>query len=86
MWMETAIATMGAFLFLLTLVWHDWIEALFRVDPDHGNGALEVVIPAGLFVLTIVLGLLARRDWRVRQDGAASTVRNEERGLREVRP
>jgi hypothetical protein len=31
---ESAIALLAAFLGLLTMVWKDWIEVVFRVDPD----------------------------------------------------
>jgi hypothetical protein len=42
-WVRLALATVSAVLFLVTLAWHDWIEIVFRVDPDHGGGWL---IPA----------------------------------------
>jgi hypothetical protein len=31
-----------------TLVWNDWIELLFKVDPDAGDGSLEKAIVAVL--------------------------------------
>ena len=55
---------MSGVLFVLTLVVPDWIEAVFRVDPDHSSGTLEWVIVAGLLVATLALSLLARREWR----------------------
>jgi hypothetical protein len=35
-----ALAAIG----LLTLVWPDWIEGIFGVDPDAGSGAVEAAI------------------------------------------
>jgi len=59
-WLETVIAIVASILFVITLVWHDWIEIIFKVDPDHGNGLLEWSIVGALLVVTIVLFILAR--------------------------
>ncbi len=63
-WLETVIAIVASILFVITLVWHDWIEIIFKVDPDHGNGLLEWSIVGALLVVTIVLFILARYEWR----------------------
>lgn len=63
-WFETGLAIITGILFLITLVWHDWIEILFHVDPDQGNGLLEWSIVGSLLVATIILSLLARYEWR----------------------
>jgi hypothetical protein len=65
-WIEAALAALSGFLFLLTLVWRDWIEAITGYDPDHHNGSAEWAIVAVLLVATIVFGLLARTQWRTR--------------------
>ena len=31
---------------MITFVWRDWIEILFRIDPDERSGAVEWVIVA----------------------------------------
>jgi len=49
---------------VVTLFWRDWIEAVFGVDPDHGNGSAEWLAVAGLFVLAGMLGVSARFEWR----------------------
>ena len=63
-WGETAIAVIFAFLFLLTLVSREWIEALTGWDPDHGNGSLEWVIVAVFAIATVATGGLAWIQWR----------------------
>lgn len=52
-------------LFVLTLFWHDWLEAL-GFEPDDGSGAAEWLIVAGLFVLSVAFILFARLEWRRR--------------------
>lgn len=61
-WIEAVLAVLSGFLLLLTLVTREWIEALFRVDPDGGNGSLEWLIVAGLIATTMTSGLLARAE------------------------
>jgi hypothetical protein len=63
-WLEAGMAVVTAVLFLVTLVQRDWIELLFRVDPDHANGSLEWTIVAALVVATLALSSLATYEWR----------------------
>ena len=63
-WLETGMATMTAILFVITLVWRDWIEIVFGVDPDKSNGSLEWLIVGALLVVTLVLFTLAGFEWR----------------------
>jgi len=46
---------------LLTLVVPDWIEETFGVDPDGGNGTVEVLLVVALGAATVVLGGYAVR-------------------------
>src|SRR4051812_50179153 len=59
-WIEAGTAVATAVMALLTLVWPDWIELIFRVDPDGGNGALEWAIVAGPVFAAAPMFLLAR--------------------------
>jgi hypothetical protein len=63
-WIEVALAASSGFLCLLTLFWRDWIEAIFRVDPDGHNGAVEWIIVAALVAATAAFGMRARVTWR----------------------
>ncbi|HVA21396.1 MAG TPA: hypothetical protein VNN74_04795 [Candidatus Micrarchaeia archaeon] len=40
----------------------NWIEAVFHVDPDHGSGAIELLVLAA--VVMVLAGALVR--WRRR--------------------
>jgi hypothetical protein len=64
--LETAIASVAGALGVLTIFWHDWIEGLTGWDPDHHNGAFEWLIVAVLLAVAAVVGVVARRDWRLR--------------------
>jgi hypothetical protein len=63
-WVELALAVATASLMLVTLAWRNWIEILFGIDPDGGNGSAEWLIVAGCFGLTIMFLLASRREWR----------------------
>lgn len=63
-WVEAVVSACGVFLGLLTIVWHDWIEGAFGVDPDHGNGSAEWIAVVALLTVGATAGALARREWR----------------------
>jgi hypothetical protein len=63
-WTECALAVASGALFALTLVTREWIELVFRVDPDHGSGALEWAAAGALVALTVAFALAARAERR----------------------
>jgi hypothetical protein len=63
-WLETGMATITGILFVITMVWRDWIETVFHVSPDNGNGSFEWFLVGVLLVVTITLSVLARYEWR----------------------
>jgi hypothetical protein len=69
-WVETVLAALAAGLFVLTLVSHDWIERIFGVEPDEGNGSLEWLITGGLIEFAVVLGAAALAEWQYAQTRA----------------
>ncbi|SEH03921.1 hypothetical protein SAMN05444920_14813 [Nonomuraea solani] len=63
-WAELGSSIVTAVLAIVTLISPEWIEMLFGVDPDGGNGMLEWGIVVALASVTLVLALLARMEWR----------------------
>ncbi|WP_256252326.1 ABC transporter permease [Streptomyces sp. yr375] len=62
--METALGAVSGLLFLVTLIWRDWIELVFGVEPDAGSGAVEWLIVAVAALVTVLCVLGARAEWR----------------------
>ena len=63
-WADVVLSGFATFLGLVTILWHDWIEVVFGVDPDHGNGSAEWIAVVVLLAIGAVAGALARREWR----------------------
>jgi hypothetical protein len=74
-YLELLLGGAALVLALVTLVWNDWIELVFEVDPDAGNGSLEKTIVAVLVVAAIICGWLARTEWRRVRTAAHATLR-----------
>jgi hypothetical protein len=63
-WLELLLASAIGLLGLVTLVWRDWIEAVFGFDPDRHSGSVEWLIVFGLLAAASTLGVAARAEWR----------------------
>jgi len=61
---ETGASVAAAVLCLTTLLWRNWIELAFGVDPDRGSGALEWTIVFGALAIAVGASLAARAQWR----------------------
>jgi hypothetical protein len=61
---ELGLAALSGSLLSVTLLWREWIELVFSVDPDKGSGSLEWALVAVLSVSTIAWLLAARLEWR----------------------
>jgi hypothetical protein len=70
-YLETVLGSVGLLLFVLTLVWKDWIEIVFRIDPDEGTGAAEFLVAFVLLAVAAGCWWLARTEWRAVQRNAA---------------
>ena len=71
------LAVIAAVLTVVTLAWPQWIETLFRVDPDAGSGAAEWGLVFGLALLAVMLGVLGSLGLR----RAVSAKRRTKGGL-----
>jgi hypothetical protein len=59
---EVGLAGLSVLAFIVTLFWGNWIELIFGVDADGGNGSLEMVVVLVLTAATaVVMTFLARR-------------------------
>ncbi len=63
-WLQMSLTSIIGILFVITLIWRNWVELIFNIDPDQGNGSLEWMIVSSLLVVTLVLFALASYQWR----------------------
>jgi hypothetical protein len=63
-WLESICGSVAGIVTVITLFWRDWIEAVFRIHPDGGNGSAEWLIVLVLLLVTVALAVGARREWR----------------------
>lgn len=69
-WIEAGLALAAIALAIVTMIWREWIEIVFGIDPDEGSGSLELAIVVGLLAVSIASIVLAGRDWRRSRLGA----------------
>jgi len=69
---ELAAACVSSVMAIVTIAWPQWIELAFRTDPDHGSGALEIMI-AGLLIAVAMASALAVRA-QIRRGYAAANL------------
>ncbi|HUY25225.1 MAG TPA: hypothetical protein VMV09_07985 [Candidatus Saccharimonadales bacterium] len=70
-WVEAGLATLTAVSALVTQLWPNWIELVFRADPDHGNGSLERVLVGVCLVAFLANITLAGAEHRRHQAQSA---------------
>jgi hypothetical protein len=63
-WVEAGASLASGLLALVTLIWPDWIERVFGIEPDQGSGALEWLIVGVVFATSVGLAVAARLEWR----------------------
>jgi hypothetical protein len=63
-WWESGFASLTGSLAVVSAAWPSWLERLYGVDPDHGDGAVEWLIVCATACATIALTWLARTEWR----------------------
>jgi hypothetical protein len=62
--LEAGLAALSGVLALVTLLWRDWIELVFRVDPDRHNGSFEWLLATVFLGAAICFGGLAAAELR----------------------
>jgi hypothetical protein len=62
-WVELVLAVVTGGLFVVTLFWHEWLEA-FGFDPDHGSGAAEWLIVGTLLLACAITSVISTLEWR----------------------
>jgi len=62
--LEVGLAILSVLLFVATPLWPEWIEIVFGVDPDYGNGSIEWLIMELTAISAVVAIFLACADWR----------------------
>ena len=63
-WAEALLASLAGLLATLTLFSRAWIEIVFGVDPDGGDGSLEWFVVAALALVAVIFAAMARVEWR----------------------
>jgi hypothetical protein len=63
-WMESILASITGTAAVVTLFRRQWIEAVFGVDPDRGNGSAEWLAVIMLMIVTAAFVFAARIEWR----------------------
>lgn len=58
---------------ILTAVWPEWIEAIFGVELDRGDGSLEWAIVLALAIGALVAAIVARRSMGHARNAAAGS-------------
>jgi hypothetical protein len=62
-WVEMLMGGLSALVFAATLVWPDWIERLFGIEPDGGDGSAEWGWAIAFAVAALLLFADAGRIW-----------------------
>ena len=63
-WVETVLLVASVAFVAFTLLRPVWIEDVFGIEPDAGNGSLEwMLVAVGLAAVAILL-LVTRLEWR----------------------
>ena len=63
-YLESVVALASVALLIGTLVWRNWIEIGFGLDPDQNSGLAELAVVAVCIAIAIVCTLSARWEWR----------------------
>ncbi|MEU9880366.1 ABC transporter permease [Streptomyces phaeochromogenes] len=75
-WASRTLAASSVLMLIMTVVVPQWIEAVFRVEPDGGDGSLEVMVVIALAALAVITCLdVALEVRRARRSSTATQAR-----------
>ena len=60
-WIDTGLGLISAVALVMTVTMPDWIERIFGLEPDRGDGSTEWGLAISLAVATVVFFADARR-------------------------
>lgn len=60
----TVLTAVSALALVASILWPQWIETIFGIEPDGGSGAAEFAISAVLVATTVLFFLLTRLERR----------------------
>jgi hypothetical protein len=63
-WVEIALGMISASLLALTILLPDWMEVLFGLAPDAGDGSTEWGLALSLATFSVLMFGFAGRTWR----------------------
>ena len=63
-WLEVALAILTAAAAITTIMWPEWIELVFGIEPDKGNGTLELGVTLTIAIVFAILAMAAQTEWR----------------------
>ncbi len=63
-WIEAGLGLLSSALLAVTLLRPDWIETISGIDPDGGDGAVELALVALLALVAFGSFVLAGANWR----------------------
>ena len=72
-WIEVILAACSAIATALSIVWPQWIEAIFEESPDGGDGSAERLVAVLFLAATIAFSWLARKEWRSAKGRASAS-------------
>lgn len=72
-WVFIGAGVTFTLLFAITLMWPNWLELVFHIEPDEGSGAVEWLIVGVSGATALLCFILTGREWhRTSQVNATS--------------